>query len=156
MTQIPEEISPIKIVNEYLAFKKVIGTSKATLEALEDFALYVVCKHIPVSLHPSTEWVSVSGYADMVNMIQGHKAAIEVLRTMLNKQGLEAGVNTANMMLQDIDNWERNIFPIGGFAPGNYSCKCFQCSKSFRGDKRAVMCLQCALKGIIPAPPSKP
>jgi hypothetical protein len=59
MTQIPEEISPIKIVNEYLAFKKIIGTSKATLEALEDFALYVVCKHIPVSLHPSTEWVSV-------------------------------------------------------------------------------------------------
>lgn len=70
MTQIPEEISPIKIVNEYLTFKKVIGTSKATLEALEDFALYVVCKHIPASLHPSTEWVSVGDVKLWVELVE--------------------------------------------------------------------------------------
>jgi hypothetical protein len=166
MTQIPEEETieaiddaikgmerGLEIINEKRASTAGLGgihfILKTALSALNQ-------SRNAIGLHPSTEWVSVEGYADMVNMIQGHKAAIEVLRTMLNKQGLELGVNTANMMLQDIDKWERNIFPIGGFAPGNYSCKCFQCSKSFRGDKMAVMCLQCALKGIIPAPPSKP
>lgn len=35
-------------------------------------------------------------------------------------------------------------YPIGGFAPGNYSCKCSTCKKTFRGDKRAVQCEPCA------------
>lgn len=35
-------------------------------------------------------------------------------------------------------------YPIGGYAPGNYTCFCRMCGKDFRGDKRAVQCEQCA------------
>jgi|SRR5882762_11803205 len=38
-------------------------------------------------------------------------------------------------------------WPVGAYAPGNYSCKCCYCEKSFIGDKRAVSCLDCALSG---------
>jgi hypothetical protein len=36
-------------------------------------------------------------------------------------------------------------WPLGGYAPGNYLCRCYECEKEFRGDKRAVQCLECAL-----------
>jgi hypothetical protein len=36
-------------------------------------------------------------------------------------------------------------YPIGGFAPGEYLCKCHICGKEFTGDKRAVECQPCAL-----------
>lgn len=36
-------------------------------------------------------------------------------------------------------------YPIGGYAPGNYQCKCCRCGKQFVGDKRAVECEPCAL-----------
>lgn len=32
------------------------------------------------------------------------------------------------------------------WAPGNYLCKCKDCGKSFTGDKRAIMCADCAYK----------
>jgi hypothetical protein len=35
---------------------------------------------------------------------------------------------------------------IGGFAPGRYHCKCTECKRFFIGDKRACMCLGCAIK----------
>jgi len=35
---------------------------------------------------------------------------------------------------------------IGGFAEGNYSCKCINCGDIFQGNKRAVQCKPCALK----------
>lgn len=35
-------------------------------------------------------------------------------------------------------------YPIGGYAPGNYRCKCVDCSIIFIGDKRAVQCISCA------------
>ena len=31
-----------------------------------------------------------------------------------------------------------------GWAPGNYTCKCCECDCDFIGDKRAVMCADCA------------
>ena len=34
----------------------------------------------------------------------------------------------------------------GGFAPGNYTCKCVSCKENFMGDKRAVRCEDCAEK----------
>jgi hypothetical protein len=37
-------------------------------------------------------------------------------------------------------------YPIGGYAPGNYSCKCATCGNEFRGDKRAVQCEPCAIE----------
>lgn len=36
-------------------------------------------------------------------------------------------------------------YPVGGYAPGNYSCHCATCGNSFRGDKRAVQCEPCAV-----------
>lgn len=37
-------------------------------------------------------------------------------------------------------------YPIGGYAPGNYTCNCVTCKKQFIGDKRAVQCKDCATK----------
>lgn len=31
----------------------------------------------------------------------------------------------------------------GGYAPGNYSCKCTTCSRIFTGDKLATHCANC-------------
>jgi len=36
-------------------------------------------------------------------------------------------------------------YPIGGYAPGNYQCKCVTCGGGFFGDKRAVQCEPCAV-----------
>lgn len=36
-------------------------------------------------------------------------------------------------------------YPIGGYAPGNYYCKCSSCGYEFQGDKRAVQCEPCAV-----------
>ena len=38
------------------------------------------------------------------------------------------------------------IGKIGSFAPGLYQCKCVECKRFFAGDKRACMCLGCAIK----------
>ena len=35
-------------------------------------------------------------------------------------------------------------WPLFGYAPGMYSCKCLTCSSHFEGDKRAITCLLCA------------
>lgn len=40
---------------------------------------------------------------------------------------------------------EKTIYPIGGFAPGNYHCTCCICKETFQGDKRAVQCEKCAV-----------
>jgi hypothetical protein len=41
---------------------------------------------------------------------------------------------------------EQNKYPIGGYAPGYYYCKCCDCGQQFFGDKRAVQCEPCATK----------
>ncbi len=41
---------------------------------------------------------------------------------------------------------EEKKYPIGGYAPGNYWCKCCICKEKFMGDKRAVQCEPCAVK----------
>lgn len=44
---------------------------------------------------------------------------------------------------------EKNKYPIGGFAPGNYWHKgCVTCKKEFIGDKRAVQCEPCAIEMV--------
>jgi hypothetical protein len=35
-------------------------------------------------------------------------------------------------------------YPIGGFAPGNYSCNCVNCKHDFDGDKMAFRCEPCS------------
>lgn len=46
--------------------------------------------------------------------------------------------------------YERNNYPIGGFSPGFYNCKCLDCENTFVGDKRSVQCEKCALNYLIP------
>lgn len=41
---------------------------------------------------------------------------------------------------------KEEIYPINGYAPGNYSCSCTFCKSDFIGDKRAVTCKSCALE----------
>ena len=41
---------------------------------------------------------------------------------------------------------EKKKYPIGGYAPGNYSCICTTCRTTFIGDKRAVQCEKCAIE----------
>jgi hypothetical protein len=38
-----------------------------------------------------------------------------------------------------------NKYPIGGYAPGNYQCRCGTCGGGFKGNKRAYQCEPCAL-----------
>lgn len=40
---------------------------------------------------------------------------------------------------------EARAWPLGGYAPGNYTCKCLDCKVEFTGDKRAIQCLECAV-----------
>lgn len=52
----------------------------------------------------------------------------------------------ANTMLVDSKNRKSKInYPIGGFAPGMYMCKCTNCKDDFFGDKRSVQCEPCAI-----------
>ena len=37
---------------------------------------------------------------------------------------------------------------IGCYADGNYMCKCNGCGKEFTGNKRAISCLDCAVKAL--------
>lgn len=43
---------------------------------------------------------------------------------------------------------ENKKYPIGGFAPGNYMCKCVTCKHEFHGDKKAVQCETCAIEMV--------
>jgi hypothetical protein len=33
---------------------------------------------------------------------------------------------------------------LGGWGPGRYQCRCIECNTIFLGDKRAVVCADCA------------
>jgi hypothetical protein len=43
---------------------------------------------------------------------------------------------------------EPKKYPIGGYAPGYYSCKCVTCKQEFMGDKYAQQCEPCAIEMI--------
>jgi hypothetical protein len=36
-------------------------------------------------------------------------------------------------------------WPLMGYAPGSYFCRCHVCGDQFEGDKRAFQCLPCAV-----------
>lgn len=42
-------------------------------------------------------------------------------------------------------------YPIGGYAPGFYTCTCCICKNEFQGDKRAFQCEPCATKALHPS-----
>jgi len=37
-------------------------------------------------------------------------------------------------------------FKLNGFATGAYQCHCSSCKKKFIGDKRSIICLECAIQ----------
>lgn len=37
-------------------------------------------------------------------------------------------------------------YPIGGYAPGGYLCKCSTCGNEFQGNREAFQCEPCAIK----------
>jgi len=43
---------------------------------------------------------------------------------------------------------EPKQYPIGGYAPGYYSCTCVTCKTEFMGDKLAVQCKPCAIEMV--------
>ena len=43
---------------------------------------------------------------------------------------------------------EPKQYPIGGYAPGYYSCTCVTCKTEFMGDKLAVQCEPCAIEMV--------
>ena len=46
------------------------------------------------------------------------------------------------------ERYEKNEYPIGGFAPGFYHCNCVTCKHNFIGDKRATQCETCAMEMV--------
>ena len=47
------------------------------------------------------------------------------------------------------ERYDKNQYPVGGFAPGFYTNKCVTCQNYFVGDKRAVQCEVCGLNSQI-------
>lgn len=43
---------------------------------------------------------------------------------------------------------KKKTWPVGGYAPGGYSCRCRDCQTEFIGDKRATQCVECAVSGL--------
>ena len=43
---------------------------------------------------------------------------------------------------------EERKYPIGGYAPGNYTNRCVTCKETFMGDKYARQCEPCAIKMV--------
>lgn len=42
----------------------------------------------------------------------------------------------------------QNTWPLNGYAPGGYACRCIDCEANFEGDKRAIRCLACAVSTL--------
>lgn len=43
-------------------------------------------------------------------------------------------------------------WPVRGYAPGAYSCKCRKCGQAFIGDKRAYQCQDCVIQDLAALP----
>ncbi|WP_085033953.1 hypothetical protein [Ensifer aridi] len=46
-------------------------------------------------------------------------------------------------------NAKPNPWPLRGYAPGSYLCRCISCGCEFEGDKRATECLECAITASL-------
>jgi hypothetical protein len=75
--------------------------------------------------NPSCEWVEVES---MINMIQFTPREF-IYKIIIPQE-------------------EPKQYPIGGYAPGYYSCTCVTCKTEFMGDKRAVQCEPCAIEMV--------
>lgn len=86
--------------------------------------------------------------SSMFNM-DGQEARKELLERQANGELLVGSENCEGFdPIKGCPGHEENKYPIGGYAPGNYLCKCCICSCEFQGDKRAVQCEPCAEKAV--------
>lgn len=67
------------------------------------------------------------------------------LQRLLNKKVEESPDD-----IRSIGDAEQQTYRIGGYAPGNYFCRCVDCKKEFIGDKRAIQCEPCAREQCEP------
>lgn len=52
-------------------------------------------------------------------------------------------MTTLSNTIEELVGW---AWPLIGYAPGSYFCKCSVCGEQFEGDKRAFQCLPCAVR----------
>jgi hypothetical protein len=114
-----------KLMKEHLYLKKIILTTDQDLiadgvQAIDDKFLEWFVKN------PSCEEVKI------INNETGNYREFD---------------STPNLLYKIIiPQEEPKQYPIGGYAPGYYSCTCVTCKKEFTGDKRAVQCEPCAIQ----------
>ncbi len=61
---------------------------------------------------------------------------------------LPSSDNLSSLLAKKLDKDPEVTYPIGGFAPGYYSCRCVSCGDEFQGDKLACQCEPCATAGV--------
>lgn len=78
-----------------------------------------------------------------IALIDNAKAPTDYIYPELANHGITFTIPTTTPTEE-----QKNKYPIGGFAPGAYTCTCIQCKKQFQGDKRAFQCEPCAIKNL--------
>jgi len=56
--------------------------------------------------------------------------------------------NTLPWLEKDAAALLQSLGRVGGWAPGYYTGRCFECKETFTGDKRASFCLPCAIANL--------
>lgn len=67
---------------------------------------------------------------------------------MTTKGDTIGNADTISLPTSQAGEVEVVAWPVGGYAPGDYSCLCLSCKASFIGDKRASQCLPCAVVAL--------
>jgi hypothetical protein len=94
--------------------------------------------------NPSCEEVEIIKTAPIRPFGSLYKAIIHKPTQQVIDEDFDGGLT----MGQIIPKEENKKYPIGGYAPGFYTCNCITCKQQFMGDKRAVQCESCAIKTI--------
>jgi len=67
---------------------------------------------------------------------------------MRYKQEMEAQLAAKSKDVEELKG-RLSVYPMVGYAPGNYSCQCATCGTQFIGDKRAVQCNKCGYESSV-------
>jgi hypothetical protein len=100
--------------------------------------------------NPSCKFVTVTNlYGDFQPVKYDYKIIIPQEESKTGSLA-ECIKGVVKNQLDTISDLEQQIkkYPIGGYAPGNYTCICVNCKVEFFGDKRAVQCEPCAVKMV--------
>lgn len=70
---------------------------------------------------------------------------IELLKCQTNWHSGKYTVMVSRCRYLEDEQIRDRKYPICGYAPGGYMCRCKDCSIIYDGDKRSWRCLDCAL-----------